>query len=90
MRFGKSSPSAEKFQRADLQPVVEAMLAHVLADHGIAIGSIDVVHGRRTIRATLRVAAKIARRLGCDGRVFATLAVQCFEDESAITPRANA
>lgn len=90
MKFGKSSPSGDKFQRADLQPLVEAMLAHVLADHGVAVGSIDVVHGRRTIRATLRVAAKIARRLGCDARGFAMLAVQCFEDERAITPRANA
>lgn len=89
--FGKpSNVTQEKFQRADHQPVMEAMLAHVLAEHGIAIGSIDFVHGRRTIRATLRVAAKIARRLGCDARTFALLAIKCFEDERAIGPRAEA
>lgn len=90
MSFGKSSRVGDKFQRADLQPLVEATLAHVLADHGLTISSLDVVHGRRTIRATLRVAAKIARRLGCDARLFASLAVQCFEDERAICPRAQA
>lgn len=89
--FGKSViQGKEKFTRADLQPAIEALLAHVLADRGVAIGTIDVVHGRRTIRATLRVAARVARLLGCDARTFAMLAVKCFEEERAIGPRGEA
>jgi hypothetical protein len=90
MSFGKSSNTGEKFERADLQPVIESQLAHLLSERGVTLELIDVVHGRRTIRALVRVAARIAKGLGCDTRTFALLAVACFTEERALKQKAQA
>lgn len=89
--FGKTiNQTKEKFTRSDLQLRVEAVLGHVLGDLGVPIEALDAAHGRRAVRSLLRVAARVAQRLGCDGPTFMQLASHCFAAEVPLDPRGRA
>ena len=80
----------ERFQRSDLQLHLEAMLGHLLHELGTPVHLLDATHGRRTVRSLLRVAARVALRLGCDASTFMQLSAQCFGAEVPLTPRGRA
>lgn len=76
--------------RQEIQDILEPSIHFRVHELGIAVGAHDVPHTRRTIRALIRIAARIARPLGCDLRTFLLLAAECYQSESAAKPKAQA
>ena len=89
MIFGKTSTS-KTFERADIQPAIELAVEQVLQSLGMRLDTLDIPHTRRMIRALTRIAARIARKHGCDVQTFLLIAHECFQTEQAASVRAQA
>ena len=89
MTFGKTRAS-NTFERAEVQPALELAVDRVLQGLGTQLDALDIPHTRRTIRALVRIAARIARARGCDVRTFVMIALHCFESEDSVSTRAQA
>jgi len=76
--------------REQIQDVVEPLVHVQLRELGIAVGAKDVPHTRRTIRALVHIAARIARTVGCDVTTFLAISHECFQAETPSSPRAQA
>ena len=80
-RERKSRTPRGNWDRAELQPIIEAAVKTAIAECEVPG---DIAHTRRLCRCLLRVAADLGQRKGCSLEEFYALSHECFMKAAVI------
>jgi len=81
-----SNKDTKTWERADLQPVVEASITKLCADLNIETtgppDSLAFDHGRRLARCLIRLGCKYLLKLGCPPQAMLPILMECAGKEA--------